>query len=349
MEKSKKNDDKSVPGIDSAIKMDNRVDLKTLSESGDALINQIGVTCHEGTTYVLSSQNVPLATPGTKGKTLMRQNSIKRVELKSEIRNILTDSKKLMFAIQVMKFDKCAEIHCTKNNEKYEILSLTSSKKKNGNEKTDGTQEIFSLEMMVQKTKFAQITIHKALVNIKDVSVQQIDFSNEMSLQFLTNIKIDQLDNHASITIYFTLKTLSLIFGNLNLFSSKISFATEEFICNALLPRKYLSDKNKMAYTKKYISQLIAYLIKQNSSKAETTEKPADAKRKFNDQINRLLMLGVTPCTIESLNNLITKKEVSKMPVVSEASVHPIEFVNPDENVYQISGKYFQLHLLNAL
>ena len=43
MEKSKKNDDKSVPGIDSAIKMDNRVDLKILSESGDALINQIGV------------------------------------------------------------------------------------------------------------------------------------------------------------------------------------------------------------------------------------------------------------------------------------------------------------------
>ena len=45
---------------------------------------------------------------------------------------------------------------------------------------------------------------------------------------------------------------------------------------------------------------------------------------------------------VESLKDLIVKKEVSKIPAISEASVYPIEFVNPDENVYQISGKYFE-------
>ena len=54
------------------------------------------------------------------------------------------------------------------------------------------------------------------------------------------------------------------------------------------------------------------------------------------------VVFGVLFLLLDKLNNLIEKKHVSKMPVVSEANVHPIEFVNPDENVYQISGKYFE-------
>ena len=54
-------------------------------------------------------------------------------------------------------------------------------------------------------------------------------------------------------------------------------------------------------------------------------------------------MLGVTPCTIESLQSSLAEVKRGEIPTVSEANVHPIELINPDENVYQISGKYFSV------
>ena len=165
-----------------------------------------------------------------------------------------------------------------------------------------------------------------------------IEVNNE-SLKFLTHIKIDSIESHASITVYFALKTLCLIFGNLSLFSSELAVKPSSFNCFALLPRKYLVDATKMEYTKKYISQLFNFVFKKKLGSKEETEEEKDAEKKLNDLINRLLMLGVTPCTVENMNKLLESEAKVDMPLVSVSSVKPITDVSKEHEVFQANGK----------
>ena len=344
------------------IKMD-QIDFSKFVEYGDEYFRLNNQSEGKDVTFLLGCQNVQFRTilkdvekvarkdnqekqplsrktsngPSTKSNRI--KNGQKR-RLKEELTVIMSDSKKLMFAIQLMKFAECSELSCKNNSEKYEILSITSPKV-TGKDVT-GTV----LEMMVQKTKLAQITIHKAIVNITDTSIEKIDV-NENSLTFLTHIKIANLETHASVTVYFALKTLSLIFGNLSLFSSELAVKREEFDVSALLPRKYLEDEKKMDYTKKYISQLFNFVFKKKMGTKDETKEGNDTKKKLDDLINRLLMLGVTPCTIETMSHVLDFEKIEKVPQISVDNVNPIKTVYTEHEVYQANGNYLRYNLIS--
>lgn len=343
----------------------NNIDFTKFCEYGDEYFAPINQSDDKDVTFVLGCQNVQFrtnliypikttaqisyvkqsvgrtastgSTNGTSKPNRLKNDQKKR--LKKELTAILSDSKKLMFAIQLMKFAECAELSCKNNTEKYEILSITRPKESSGDDMS-GT----ILEMMVQKTKLAQITIHKAIVKIPKTDIEMMEVSED-SLKFLTHIKIDNLETHAAITIYFALKTLSLIFGNLSLFSSELAVEQPNFNCSALLPRKYLADEKKMDYTKKYISQLFNFIFKKTLGGNDKKEDGNDTDKKLNDLINRLLMLGVTPCTIETMNKVLKPegKEAwgsTKAPVVSVNSVQAILDVSTEHEIYEtVVGK----------
>ena len=333
----------------------NKIDFAKFCEFGDEYFTPISQSEDKDVTFVLGCQNVqfrtnlidfqekqPLSRTSSRNESsaaskngTSRQRTLRNEQkrrLKKELTGIVGDSKKLMFAIQLMKFAECAELSCKDNSEKYEILSITSPK--STGEPTTG----IVLEMMVQKTKLAQITIHKAIVKIVETNIEMIEVNNE-SLKFLTHIKIDSIESHASITVYFALKTLCLMFGNLSLFSSELAVKASSFNCFALLPRKYLVDEKKMEYTKKYISQLFNFVFKKKLGAKEETKEGKDAEKKLNDLINRLLMLGVTPCTVENMNKLLESETKFDLPVLSVSNVKPITDVSKEHEVFQANGK----------
>ena len=131
----------------------NNIDFTKFCEYGDEYFQPINQSDNKDVTFVLGCQNVQFRTnliypikDTTKislvkqslGRTdsnastngLSKPNRLKndqKKRLKKELTAILSDSKKLMFAIQVMKFDKCAEIHCTKNNERWRATFRSSN------------------------------------------------------------------------------------------------------------------------------------------------------------------------------------------------------------------------------
>ena len=160
--------------------MEETLELKSLSEEGDTYFKERNANNAQNITFGISSHNAEfksnLTIPGTKrnmndyikrdgsteGKDIQddakynvnpnklrnRENRNNWKALETELSSILLNSKKLMFAIQLMKHGKCAEVFCKKDNEKYEILSMTRPRVNTGPLK----QEIITLEMMVTQT-----------------------------------------------------------------------------------------------------------------------------------------------------------------------------------------------------
>ena len=265
-------------------------------------------------------------------KTTSKQNE-KRTKFEENIKEwilmVLKDSKSLMFAVQVLKITRNAEY--TKGESKYEILSITSPTK--GTSSPDS--ENIRIELLIQKSKFGQINIHKAIVDASLVTVTKLARTTA-DLKFETKLKINNADTHAAITLYFTLKSMSLIFGNFGLFSSHLADDGTVFQCHVLLPQQYKRDENKKKYTLNYIKKAINYLIKNNT----LDEKKDDAtklksEKKLNDHINRLLMLGVSPSTVNLLRRYLL---LANKQEIGDDQIEMIGSVNEDENVSRIRG-----------
>ena len=249
--------------------------------------------------------------------------------IKESVLSVLKDSKSLMFAVQVLKITNFAE--STKEDSKYEVLSITSSANNSNNSDSDRIK----LEVLIQKTKYGQVNIHKAIVDISILTVNKLT-RTKADLKFETKIRIHNADTQAAITLYFVLKAMSLIFGNFGLFSSHLASDGAEFQCNVLLPKQYQKDDNKRKYTLNYIKQAINYLIK-NNGLIEKKEEEAIIKsdKKLNDHINRLLMLGVSPSTISLLRKYLLLPEKHE---IGENDIKMITSLNVDENISRSKG-----------
>ena len=250
--------------------------------------------------------------------------------IKEDILQIMKDSKSLMFAVQLMKLAKVAEV--TIDNTKFEVLSITCPT----TQQRGPDMDRLTVELLIQKTKFGQINIHKALVDISLLSVKTLS-KTKADLKFETKLKINNAETQASITIYFVLKSLSLIFGNYDLFSTNLITDTSELSCMVLLPQQYVKDENKRKYTLNYIKKAINYLIQQ-SRQFEKADNEAVTKwnKKENDHINRLLMLGVSPSTVKHLRKYLSSAEKKNL---EDGNVKAITSVNEAENLYQTKGK----------
>ena len=249
--------------------------------------------------------------------------------IKEWISNVLKDSKSLMFAVQVLKITKNAEF--IKDDSKYEVLSITSPAKSNSSPDADNIR----MELLIQKSRFGQINIHKAIVDVSLLTVTKLTRTTA-DLKFETKLKINNADTHAAITLYFILKSMSLIFGNFGLFSSHLAGDGTVFQCDVLLPQQYKKDENKRRYTLNYIKKAINYLIKNNSlDDYKDDEAKLKSEKKLNDHINRLLMLGVSPSTVNLLRKylLLTNKQE-----IGDEQIEMIGSVNEDENVSRIRG-----------
>ena len=256
--------------------------------------------------------------------------------IKEFVLSILKDSKSLMFAVQVLKITNSAE--AVKEDSKYEVLSITSPSSNSNNADFDRLK----IEVLIQKTKYGQVNIHKAIVDISILSVSKLTRTTA-DLKFETKIKIHNADTQAAITLYFILKAMSLIFGNFGLFSAHLAGDGKEFQCHVLLPRQYQNDENKKKYTLNYIKQAINYLIKSNGL-IDNQDEDAKLKseKKLNDHINRLLMLGVSPSTISLLRKYLL---FSGKTEIGEDSIEMITTVNVDENISRSKGTSFLLSL----
>ena len=280
-------------------------------------------------TYVFKSKNVSLCSnvSGDSSSKEAKNNFLKT--LKEELSAILMDSKNLMFTVQVTKFTKCADV--VGKDVKFEILSITCPSTKTTEDKKDS----LILEVMIQKTKFGQINIHKALVEISILCIEKLSMS-KTDVKFETKVKIINVETQAAITVYFVLKALSLIFGNLSLFSSNQIVRKPEFDCKVLLPEQYNQNEKKRKYTTNYIKQSINYLI-QDSKKTEKSDEENDQNnKKVNDHINRLLMLGVVPSSVQALRKYLGSQNGSN---ISEESINMVTSVNNDEDVHKLKGK----------
>ena len=347
------NDDNPSGAKNQHLKMENKLVLKDISNRGEEPLKDV-----KDVTYVYLSENADFQSnmkkPETTNKIIKerarhvskeqkrgfeRQLSKERNELmetnqtrvKNELTLILNDSKKLMFAVQLMKFSKCAEVPC--NKEVYEILSITSPRAGSASSETNSC----SLEIMIQKRRRGQITIHKAIVGIQIMEVKKLAIEND-SLEFETHVKIDKLETHASITIYFALKTLGLIFGNLALFSSQLASNPQKFTCTVLFTEAYSQDARKKDYTTKYIVKSINFLIQEKRKGVETNEEKSSVSSQLNDHVNRLLMLGVTPCSIETMCGFVQSHPEDK---VAEENIKPITSICKEQNIYQMECKSF--------
>ena len=251
-------------------------------------------------------------------------------KIKEDILQIMKDSKSLMFAVQLMKLTKSAEV--TIDDTKFEVLSITCPTAQQRDLDTDR----LTVELLIQKTKFGQINIHKALVDISLLSVKTLP-KTKADLKFETKLKINNAETQASITIYFVLKSLSLIFGNYDLFSTNLITDTSDLSCMVLLPQQYMKDENKRKYTLNYIKKAINYLIQQ-SIQLEKVNDEAVTKwnKKENDHINRLLMLGVSPSTVKHLRKYLGSAEKKNL---EDENIRAITSVNEEENLYQTKGK----------
>ena len=239
-------------------------------------------------------------TPKTRSKHSDARNKLEE-NIKQWILIILKDSKSLMFAVQILKITNSAE--SVKEDTKYEILSITSSSNDNNNPDTDRNK----IEVLIQKTKFGQINIYKAIVDITILTVTKLP-RTKADLKFETKVKINNADTQASITLFFVLKAMSTILGNFGLFSCDLATDGAVFQCHVLLPQQYKRDENKKKYTLSYIKQAINYLIKNDSLiEYKDEETKLKSERKLNDHINRLLLLGVSPSSINFMSPSQTK------------------------------------------
>ena len=244
-------------------------------------------------TYVFKSKNISLCSniSGDCSSKEAKNNFLKT--LKEELSNILKDSKNLMFSVQVMKFTKCA---CVVDNDvKFEILSITYPSTKTIEDK----KESLILEVMIQKTKFGQINVHKALIDVSILAIEKLSMS-KADVKFETKVKINNVETQAAITVYFVLKSMSLIFGNLSLFSTNQIVRKPEFDCKVLLPEQYNQNEKKRKYTTNYIKQSINYLIQDSKKTVKSDDENDRNAKKVNDHINRLLMLGVVPSSVQA-------------------------------------------------
>ena len=133
-----------------------------------------------------------------------------------------------------------------------------------------------------------------------------------------------------------------LIFANLKLFSSSLMERTEELTCTALFPESYLQDERKNDYTRKYISNTINYLIqKQNDIEIPShDEDTARSNGQISDHINRLLMLGVTPCTIDNLRALLKTRKVENISMEDVQPITKNTLNTTEQDVFELDSKF---------
>ena len=86
-----------------------------------------------------------------------------------------------------------------------------------------------------------------------------------------------------------------------------------------------------------YIQKAINYLIQQSRQfeKADN-EAVIKWKKKENDHINRLLMLGASPSTVKHLRKYLSSDEKKNL---EDENIRAITSVNEEENLYRTKGK----------
>ena len=301
-----------------------RINLVDIAKLGEETMKDV-----RDTIFTVRAKNNTIYSNIKKDSGYKTTKKMFEANIKVDISEILKDSKSLMFAVLLMKYVKVAEI--INEETKFEVLSITCPNV----QPEDSDHDLITIEVLIQKSKFGQVNIHKALVQISILNVNPLT-KTKADLKFETKVKIHNAETQASITIFFVLKSLSLIFGNYDLFSTNLNTDASKFFCMVLLPQQYTKDENKRKYTLNYIKKSINYLI-QESTKSVRMDDEALMKwnKKENDHINRLLMLGVSPSSVKNLRKYLGSDEKKNL---EDENITPIISINEEENLYQTKG-----------